>query len=62
MKPGGNWYINYRQNGRQIKRSTKTTNEKLAGIMLKELEVRLFKGEPEPLPVKESPRNALTGD
>jgi integrase len=59
MKPGGNWYINYRQNGRQIKRSTKTTNKKLAEIRLKELEVRLFKGEPEPLPVKETPKNAL---
>jgi integrase len=59
MKPGGKWYINYRQNGRQIKRSTKTTNKKLAEIKLKELEVRLFKGEPEPLIAKEAPKNPL---
>jgi len=60
MKPGGNWYINYRQNGRQIKKSTKTANKKLAEIKLKELEVKLFRGEQDPLK-KAPPHNAIAG-
>ncbi|UCE65677.1 MAG: site-specific integrase [Candidatus Zixiibacteriota bacterium] len=49
IKPGGNWYINFRHNGRQIKKSTGTTNKKLAEIKLKEIELQLFKGEQYPL-------------
>ena len=45
IKPGGNWYINFRYQGQQIKKSTGTSNKKLAEIKLKELEVKLFKGE-----------------
>lgn len=48
----GNWYINYRWNGRQIKKSTGTADKKLAEIKLKELEVAIFKGAYEPFGAK----------
>ncbi|UCE66004.1 MAG: site-specific integrase [Candidatus Zixiibacteriota bacterium] len=45
----GKWWLNYRVNGRRYRRSTRTANRKLAETMLKELEVKLFKGEdPDP--------------
>jgi integrase len=33
-EPGGNWYIRYTVNGRQVKQSTGTTNKKLAQMKL----------------------------
>jgi len=44
FKRNGTWYINYRINGKQYRKSTKTRNKKLAEIALKDLEIKLFKG------------------
>jgi integrase len=41
----GVWYINYRIGGKQHRKSTRTRNRRLAEIALKDLEVRLFRGE-----------------
>lgn len=51
----GKWWLNYRINGRRYRRSTGTANRKLAEVKLKDLEVRLFKGE---IPDRQAP---LTG-
>ncbi|MCX6827695.1 MAG: site-specific integrase [candidate division Zixibacteria bacterium] len=40
----GNWYVSYRSNGKQYRKSAKTKNRKLAEIALKDLELQLFKG------------------
>ena len=37
-EPGGNWYINYSLNGRQIQRSLKTRDRTMADQKLKEVE------------------------
>jgi len=42
-KNNDKWYINYRWNGRQIKKSTGTSDKKMAEVKLKELEVDIFK-------------------
>ena len=43
------WWLNYRVKGKRYRRSTGTANKKLAETKLKELEVKLFKGEdPDP--------------
>ena len=44
----GVWYINYRHKGRQYRRSTKTSDRKLAEFKLKELELELFRGKHSP--------------
>ena len=41
----GKWWLNYRINGKRFRRSTGTANKKLADTKLKELEIKLFKGE-----------------
>jgi integrase len=40
----GNWYVNYRFNGKQCRKSAKTKNRKFAEIALQDLELQLFKG------------------
>jgi hypothetical protein len=44
----GIWYISYRWAGKQYRLSTKTRDKKMASFKLKELEVKLFRGEHEP--------------
>jgi len=41
----GKWWLNYRIDSKRYRRSTGTADRKLASIKLKDLEVRLFKGE-----------------
>jgi integrase len=41
----GKWWVNYRIDGRRYRRSTGTADRKIAEIKLKDLEIRLFKGE-----------------
>lgn len=41
----GKWWMNYRIDGRRYRRSTGTADRKLASIKLKDIEIRLFKGE-----------------
>jgi integrase len=50
----GKWWLNYRVDGRRHRTSTGTANRKLAEMKLKDLEVRLFKGQ---LPDRQAPSN-----
>lgn len=59
LTPDGKWYLNYRLNGKQHKKSTGTVNKKLAEIKLKELEISLFKGEQDPYN-KETQHNRIS--
>lgn len=45
FKRRGIWYINYSYNGKQHRLSTKTSLKKLADIVLKDIELKLFKDE-----------------
>lgn len=39
------WWLNYRVNGKRYRRSTGTSNKKLAKVKLNKLEVKLFRGQ-----------------
>jgi hypothetical protein len=56
----GKWWLNHRVNGKRYRRSTGTVNKKLAETILKDLEVKLFKGEdPDP---RITPRSTSLAD
>ena len=43
----GVWFLDYRLDGKRQRVSTKTGDKKLAEYKLKELELKLFKGDPD---------------
>ena len=45
FRRNGIWYVNYTLLGKQYRRSTKTSNRKLAEMALKDLELKIFTGQ-----------------